>query len=122
MVAARPWRRQKPVEKVLMEPRLGGRWLEISKDGTETPVAWYLFPVVARVIVFQRIVGPLLLGITPDEAAIAAAVPDARRCLGELNRLLGNQSTISQPHRKAASCLRIPLCLSGSGERMRERA
>jgi len=22
-----------------MEPRLGGRWLEISKDGTETPVA-----------------------------------------------------------------------------------
>jgi uncharacterized protein YndB with AHSA1/START domain len=30
---------KKPIEKVLMEPRLGGRWLEISKDGTETPVA-----------------------------------------------------------------------------------
>jgi uncharacterized protein YndB with AHSA1/START domain len=30
---------KKPLEKVLMEPRLGGRWLEISKDGTETPVA-----------------------------------------------------------------------------------
>jgi uncharacterized protein YndB with AHSA1/START domain len=30
---------KQPIEKVLMEPRLGGRWLEISKDGTETPVA-----------------------------------------------------------------------------------
>ena len=30
---------KKPIAKVLMEPRLGGRWLEISKDGTETPVA-----------------------------------------------------------------------------------
>ena len=30
---------KKPIQKVLMEPRLGGRWLEISQDGTETPVA-----------------------------------------------------------------------------------
>ena len=30
---------KKPVAKVLMEPRLDGRWLEISADGTETPVA-----------------------------------------------------------------------------------
>jgi uncharacterized protein YndB with AHSA1/START domain len=29
----------KPIQKVLMEPRLGGRWLEIAEDGTETPVA-----------------------------------------------------------------------------------
>lgn len=28
-----------PIQKVLMEPRLGGRWLEISEDGTETTVA-----------------------------------------------------------------------------------
>jgi hypothetical protein len=28
----------KPIEKVMMEPRLGGRWLEIATDGTETPV------------------------------------------------------------------------------------
>jgi glutathione S-transferase len=41
--------------------------------------------------VFQRIVGPVLMGITPDEAAIAAAVPAAELCLGELNRLLGDQ-------------------------------
>lgn len=30
---------KKPIQKVLMEPRLGGRWLEIAEDGTETCVA-----------------------------------------------------------------------------------
>jgi uncharacterized protein YndB with AHSA1/START domain len=30
---------RKPIQKVLMEPYLGGRWLEIAEDGTETPVA-----------------------------------------------------------------------------------
>ena len=28
-----------PIQTVLIEPRLGGRWLEISEDGTETSVA-----------------------------------------------------------------------------------
>jgi len=27
---------KKPIKKVMLEPRLGGRWLEISEDGTET--------------------------------------------------------------------------------------
>src|SRR5258708_4327228 len=30
---------KKPIKTVLMEPRLGGRWLEIADDGTETSVA-----------------------------------------------------------------------------------
>lgn len=30
---------RKPISKVLMQPRLGGRWLEIAEDGTETAVA-----------------------------------------------------------------------------------
>jgi len=51
----------------------------------------YLFPQVARIIVFQRIVGPALMGLKTDEAVCAAAMPDAKRCLGELNRLLGDQ-------------------------------
>ncbi len=29
----------KPIRTVLMEPRLGGRWLEIAEDGTETSAA-----------------------------------------------------------------------------------
>ena len=52
---------------------------------------WYLFQGVATVIVFQRIVGPKLMGLTPDEAAIAAAMPKARVVIGELSRLLGDQ-------------------------------
>ena len=30
---------RKPVEKMLLEPKLGGRWIEISQDGSRTPVA-----------------------------------------------------------------------------------
>ena len=30
---------RKPVDKMLLETRLGGHWIEISKDGTRTPVA-----------------------------------------------------------------------------------
>lgn len=51
----------------------------------------YLFNGVSNVIGFQRVVGPLLLGLKPDEDAIAAAMPDAHRVLGELSRLLGDQ-------------------------------
>ena len=29
---------KRPIRTVLMEPRLGGRWLEIAEDGTETVV------------------------------------------------------------------------------------
>jgi uncharacterized protein YndB with AHSA1/START domain len=29
----------KPIAKVMMEPKLGGRWLEVAEDGTETLVA-----------------------------------------------------------------------------------
>lgn len=52
---------------------------------------WYFFPKVAAVIVFNRIVGPALLGTATDEAAIAAAMPMARTCIAELDRLLGRQ-------------------------------
>ncbi|HZF31573.1 MAG TPA: SRPBCC family protein [Gammaproteobacteria bacterium] len=30
---------KKPVDKMVLETRLGGRWIEISQDGTRTPVA-----------------------------------------------------------------------------------
>jgi len=56
---------------------------------------WYLFPQVVRIIGFNRIVGPALMGITPDEAAIAAAVPDARTCLAALGQLLGENAFLA---------------------------
>lgn len=52
---------------------------------------WYFFPKVAAAIVFQRIVGPALLGTTTDQATIDSAMPMARICITELDRLLGTQ-------------------------------
>ena len=53
---------------------------------------WYLFQGVANVIVFRRVVGPRVMGLAPDEAAIEAAMPKARAVFDELARLLGGQS------------------------------
>jgi glutathione S-transferase len=52
---------------------------------------WYLFQGVSSVIGFQRVVAPTLLGLEPDEAAIAAAMPQAHAVYAELERLLGDQ-------------------------------
>jgi len=52
---------------------------------------WYLFQGVNSVIGFHRVVGPRLLGLTPDEGAIAAAMPKAHAICNELARLLGPQ-------------------------------
>jgi glutathione S-transferase len=52
---------------------------------------WYLFQGVADVIAFQRVVGPRIMGLTPDEAAIEAAMPKAHTVFNELARLLGAQ-------------------------------
>jgi glutathione S-transferase len=69
---------------------------------------WYLFPKVARVIVFERIVARVLFGKSPDEAAIAGAVPDARLCLGELNRLLADNAYLAGPDFTLADVLLAP--------------
>ena len=52
---------------------------------------WYLFQGVANVIAFHRVVGPRLMGLAPDEAAIEAAMPKAHAVFTELARLLGEQ-------------------------------
>jgi glutathione S-transferase len=50
----------------------------------------YLFQGVGDVIGFERVVAPRLMGATPDEAAIAAAMPKAHRVFAELSRLMGD--------------------------------
>jgi glutathione S-transferase len=52
---------------------------------------WYLFHGVADVIIFHRVIGPRLMGLSPDEAKIEAAMPKARTVFSELARLLGDQ-------------------------------
>jgi glutathione S-transferase len=51
---------------------------------------WYLFQGVNTVIGFNRVVKPRILGLPPDEAAIAAAMPKAHAVFDELARLLGS--------------------------------
>jgi len=53
---------------------------------------WYLFQGVSNVICFQRIIGPRLMGLTPDENAIAAAMPRAHAVFDELARQLGTHA------------------------------
>jgi glutathione S-transferase len=69
---------------------------------------WYLFPLVARVLVFERIVGPALFGKTPNEEAIAAALPDARLVLGELDRLVGDGAYLAGDEFSLADVLLAP--------------
>jgi glutathione S-transferase len=52
---------------------------------------WYLFHGVGNVIIFHRVIGPRVMGLSPDEAAIEAAMPKARIVFAELSRLLGEQ-------------------------------
>lgn len=54
-------------------------------------IEWYYFPKAAAPIGFNRIIGPRLLGMTGDEAAIAEAMPMARTCFAEFGQLLGDK-------------------------------
>jgi glutathione S-transferase len=69
---------------------------------------WYLFQGVANVIAFQRVVGPRVLGLTPDEAAIAAALPKARTVFDELARLLAGQTYLAGETLTLADLLLAP--------------
>jgi glutathione S-transferase len=51
---------------------------------------WYLFQGAGNVIGFQRVVAPKLLGLTPDEAAVAAAMPKAHIVFDALAHELGD--------------------------------
>lgn len=48
---------------------------------------WYVMQQVSRTITFGRVVAPRF-GVPVDEEKIAQAVPDARRCVAEVARLL----------------------------------
>jgi glutathione S-transferase len=81
------------LDRVLPEPALTPRDPRAAArmDQVMNICDWYLFQGVANVIVFQRVVGPRLLGLPTDERAIAEAMPRARTVFAELSRLLGTQ-------------------------------
>ena len=51
----------------------------------------YLFPEAAGPIVFQRVIGPAVAKLVPDEAVIRAALPRSHVIFAELSRLLGDR-------------------------------
>ena len=69
---------------------------------------WYLFQGVCNVIGFQRVVGPRVLGLTPDEAVIAAAMPRALQVFDELARHLGDQAFFTGDSLTLADILLAP--------------
>jgi glutathione S-transferase len=69
-----------------VDPKAAGRMDQVMNIND-----WYLFQGVGNVIGFHRVVGPRLLGLTPDKAAIEAAMPQAHLVFKELARLLGEQ-------------------------------
>jgi glutathione S-transferase len=69
---------------------------------------WYLFQGCGNVIGFQRVVGPKVMGLKPDEAAIAAAMPHARRVFDELSRLLGDKPYFAGDQVSLAEMMLVP--------------
>lgn len=65
----------------------------------------YLFNGVANVILFQRVVGPRLMGLTPDEALIAEVMPRAETVFSELERLLSGKPYFAGPDVSLADIL-----------------
>ena len=85
------------------DPRAAGRMDQIMNIND-----WYLFQGVGNVIAFQRVVGPKLFGLVPDEAAIAAAMPRAHAVFDVLARLLGDQPYLAGDDLSLADLLLAP--------------
>ena len=85
---------------------------------------WYLFPQVTAVIGFHRIVGPKLMGLTPDEAKIAEALPNAHACVRELERLLDGKPFLAGDSLSLADLMVAPqltfLAMTPEGEAVLE--
>jgi len=69
---------------------------------------WYLFQGVNHVIGFQRVIRPRLMGMAPDEAAIAEAMPKAHLVFKELSRLLGSKSYFADEQLTLADMMVAP--------------
>src|SRR5215813_1413211 len=69
----------------------------------------YAWPSIAGTILFNRVLVPRFLGSAPDEGAIAAALPRARLCLSEIDRLMEDHRFLTGDHVSLADLMVIPL-------------
>ncbi len=68
----------------------------------------YIYPSIAGGILYNRILAPRL-GLPVDEAAVAASLPQARLCLAEIARLMGEQPFLVGERVSLADLMVIPL-------------
>ncbi len=68
----------------------------------------YAYPSIVGGILFNRILAPRL-GLPVDEEAAAAALPQARLCLAEIARLMGDQPYLTGERITLADLMVIPL-------------
>ncbi|WP_309604984.1 glutathione S-transferase family protein [Phenylobacterium sp.] len=54
-------------------------------------VDWYVMPSISSGLAFNRVIKPMF-GMPVDEAAVAAALPQARTCVAALADILGDQT------------------------------
>jgi glutathione S-transferase len=98
------------IDRVCPQPSLTPRdpRLAAQMDQAMNVNDWYLFQGCGNVIGFQRVVGPRVLGMTPDESVIAAAMPQARKVFTELARLLGDKAYFAGDEVSLAEMMLIP--------------
>jgi len=87
------------IDRILPEPALtpDGAKNAARMDQVMNICDCYFFRGVGNVIAFERVVGPALMGKTPDEAAIAAAMPAGKLVFAELSKLLGEAPYFGGP-------------------------
>ena len=68
----------------------------------------YAAPSIGAGILFNRMLAPRL-GLPIDEAAVAGALPQARLCVAEIARLMGDQTYLAGERVSLADLMVIPL-------------
>ena len=68
----------------------------------------YAWPSIAAGVVFNRLAAPRL-GLPIDEAAIAAALPQAQLCITEIERLMGDRQFLAGDRVSLADLMVFPI-------------
>jgi glutathione S-transferase len=69
----------------------------------------YAWPSIAGAVLANRVLMPRLFAREPDEAAIAGALPQARLCLSEIGRLMGDNRYLAADFVTLADLMAVPL-------------
>jgi glutathione S-transferase len=94
------------IDRILSQPALTPSNLQAAArmDQLMNINDWYLFQGVGNVIGFQRVIGPRLMGLNPDETAIAAAMPKAHAVFNECRGTWAINLTLSATRSASPIC------------------